>query len=310
MASKISERGSASSPLASYTGLIVNASSAGVKLSDLISREFLISHDEACDLIDFGSVQVAGHGERNPSYKLVGGEEIRVYWPRGGVRRFYEIDPARILYRDRHLIAYDKEAGIPSQQTPADAYNNVFAALFRYLMAEDAADPYAAIHHRLDRETSGVMVFALDRSANRNLGSAFEHHSIIKDYLAWIDGNPAVDSWVSRDDIGRKGGRYRTVPGGQGKSAETAFRVLYVEENRSLIWARPKTGRTHQIRLHLSAMGHPVIGDRLYGTNPSKRLYLHAYRIKLPHPVDGCELTITAPAPLDWPPPHSVALTD
>lgn len=277
-------------------------------MGDLLSQQLLISPAAAGDLIDFGSVYLDGRLERDRQRRLAGGEQVTINWPRGGVRRFYQIDPARILYRDRFLLAYNKEPGIPSQQVPADAYNNIYAAVQRFLESGSAKPPYVALHHRLDRETSGVMLFVVDRSINRRLSDAFKAHTVIKDYLVWVAGNPAADRWTAADDINRKNGRHTTVPRGQGKPAETVFQVLAREPEQTLLWARPKTGRTHQIRLHLAAAGHPVLGDRLYGKTPAARLYLHAYRLRLDHPATGAPLLLTAPIPQDWPPPHTLDL--
>ncbi len=285
-----------------------DSSAEGMSLAEYLSRELLIAEDLASDVIDFGSVQVAGRQERNPGAILRSGNEIRVCWPRGGPRRHYEVDPLRIIHRDRLLLAYNKEAGTPSQQTPSDAYNNLFAALQRYLLRESPSAGYIALHHRLDRETSGIMLFAIDREANRRLGLAFQRQKLSKDYLAWIAGIPGQDRWVSTEDIGRKGGRYCTLPKGDGKSAETSFQVLHREGDRTLLWARPRTGRTHQIRLHLAAMGIPILGDRPYGGPAAERLYLHAFRLILPHPDTGARLTLVAPAPHEWNLPDSFAL--
>lgn len=283
----------------------------GTPLSRLLAEHLLILEERAADLIDFGSVYLDGRVERDPSRTLRGGEEIVVNWPRHGTDRHYEIDPARILYRDKYLLAYDKEAGVPSQQTPADAYNNLFAALLRHLAAEGRAPaPYAALHHRLDKETSGVMVFALDRAVNRRLGDSFQERRVVKDYLAWVDGTPALDRWTAAEDICRKEGRYRTCPPGQGKPAQTLCRVVFRAADRALVAARPVTGRTHQIRLHLAARGHPVIGDRLYGKTAADRLYLHALRLRLPHPKLGSELVLNAPVPDQWPEPREPAIPD
>jgi 23S rRNA pseudouridine1911/1915/1917 synthase len=317
-------------PLSSTDCWVVDGASGDTLLVDHATKQLLISHEQAVDLIDFGSVYVQGRQERNPSRVLAGGEEIRVCWPWKGARRFYEIDPARILYQDRYLLAYDKEGSIPSQQTPSDGYNNLFAALYRYLERGNVRNPYVALHHRLDRETSGVMIFALDRSANRNLGESFMNRKVIKDYLAWIGGNPTREEWMVDADIGRKDGRYLVCPKGRGKPAQTLFTVIcrdtdafladatnQTEEpeqtgrpDRALVLARPLTGRTHQIRLHLASRGHAILGDNLYGGRPAKRLHLHAYRLELPHPVTRKQLILTASVPPEWPPPHSVAIPD
>jgi len=273
-------------------------------LFEHLAKQLFISEPDASDLIDFGSIHINGRAVRNPSWRLSGNEEVWVYLPLHGTRRAYEINPDRILYRDACLLAYNKEAGIPSQQTPADAYNNLYAAVYRHL-SKDSPSPYVALHHRLDQETSGVMLFAVDRTVNRSLGNAFQKHNVGKDYLAWVEGVPSKDEWICKKAIGRKGGRYLIRSSDKGKTAETWFKVIF-SDGDSLVLARPLTGRTHQIRLHLAADGHPVMGDRLYGGRRAKRLLLHAYRLRLWHPTTKGELRITAPIPEDWPLPQSV----
>ncbi|NLI81391.1 MAG: RluA family pseudouridine synthase [Deltaproteobacteria bacterium] len=280
----------------------------GVSLAEYLARELSIPPHEASDLIDFGSVQVDGRQARSGAMFLKGVSEVRVYPPYNGTRRHYEIDVRRILHRDTCLLAYDKEAGIPSQQTPSDAYNNVFAALKRYLAAERIGEPYVALHHRLDRETSGILLVSLMKKANRTLGGAFAQRKIRKDYLAWVLGHPRKDYWTASEDIGRKGGRYCTLPKGTGKSAETAFWVLWRESGRTLVHGCPVTGRTHQIRLHLAAHGTPVLGDTMYGGGREDRLYLHAWRLTIVHPSTGKTLHLTAPVPPDWKVPVHVIL--
>jgi 23S rRNA pseudouridine1911/1915/1917 synthase len=255
---------------------------------------------EASALIDFGSVYVQGRIARDPSRMLSPDEEISVTFPPYGVRKFYELDPARILFRDRFMLAYDKEAGIPSQQTPYDAYNNVFAALLRYLAGTGQSRPYAALHHRLDRETSGLMIFALEKKANNLLGSAFQEKHIKKQYLALVEGSPERESWTEDREIGKKGGKYKAVNRGEGKNAKTEFQVMRREESRALILAAPLTGRTHQIRIHLAQCGHPIVGDTEYGAEPERRLYLHAWRLTLKHPISGKSIDLEAPIPPEF----------
>jgi 23S rRNA pseudouridine1911/1915/1917 synthase len=273
----------------------------GLSLCEAVSDYLRVPQGEAADLIDFGSVYVRGRIERNPSMILSGEEEISAAFPPYGIRRFYEIDPARVIFRDRFLFIYDKEPGIPSQQTPYDAYNNVFAALFRHLAREETTDRYAALHNRLDRETSGVLLFALKKGVNESLSRVFQQRRVKKEYLAWVEGVPKNDSWTSDWEIGKIGGKYTAVRKGEGKKAETIFSVLRREAGRALVLASPLTGRTHQIRIHLAEAGHPAVGDRAYGARPHRRLYLHAWRLTLKHPVSGKLLCLEAPVPADWP---------
>ena len=277
------------------------AQDKALSLDEAVSDYLRVSKREAAGLIDFGSVYVRGLMERNPSITLSGGEEISVTFPPYGIRRFYEIDPIRVIFRDRFVFAYDKEPGIPTQQTPYDAYNNVFAALLRHLAGEKSSERYAALHNRLDRETSGVVLFALEKRVNKSLGRAFQERLVKKEYLAWVEGAPENDSWTVDSQIGKVGGKYAVVGKGEGKKAETLFRVLRREEGRSLLLASPLTGRTHQIRIHLAQAGHPVAGDRAYGAKPDRRLYLHAWRLTVKHPVSGKLLSLEAPLPADWP---------
>jgi 23S rRNA pseudouridine1911/1915/1917 synthase len=288
----------------------IDAAASGTDLAKSVTLALLIPQEEALDLIDFGSIQVNGRQERLAARLLSAGDTVQVHRPRHGIARSYEIDPRRILYRDNALLAYDKEPSIPSQQTPYDAYNNLYAALGRYLATGQSSRNYVGLHHRLDQETSGVMVFTLEPGANRKLGRAFEMRRVVKDYLAWVPGHPEPEYWACENEIGRKQGRYATVPTGQGKPAKTLFDTLARDADDTLIWARPLTGRTHQIRLHLAACGHPILGDRLHGAPPSRRLYLHAYRLRLPHPVTGKMIELTAPVPPDWPEPRRLAIPD
>ncbi len=273
----------------------------GLSLGEAVSDYLRVAKEAAAGLIDFGSVYVGGRIERNPSMILSGEEEISAAIAAYGTRRFYEIDPARVILRDRFILGYDKEAGIPSQQTPYDAYNNVFAALLRHLARQENTDRYAALHNRLDRETSGVLLFALEKKVNEPLGRAFQQRRVKKEYLVWVEGVPKNDSWTSDREIGKIGGKYTAVSKGEGRKAQTHFSVLRREAGRALLLASPLTGRTHQIRIHLAEAGHPAAGDRAYGAKPDRRLYLHAWRLMLKHPVSGEHLCLEAPVPADWP---------
>ncbi|MCE5335933.1 MAG: hypothetical protein LLG06_15235 [Desulfobacteraceae bacterium] len=296
---------SGAGPPSSFTWR-VDGGKTGLILREEVSRFLKLSLEESEALIDFGSVYVRGRMERNPGRILEEAETVSVTFPPYGVKRFYELNPVRILFRDRHLLAYDKEPGTPSQQTPYDAYNNIFAALLRFLRREGSRKTYAALHHRLDLETSGLMLFALEAGVNARLGRIFERKNCRKEYLAWIEGCPDLRSWTCDAEIGKIGGKYRAVGKGKGKSAETVFRLLHRDGDRSLVWACPLTGRTHQIRIHLAETGHPVSGDRMYGAKRAERLYLHAWRLSLDHPVTGKPLRLEAAVPPEWNVPPEV----
>ncbi|SFM63232.1 RluA family pseudouridine synthase [Thermodesulforhabdus norvegica] len=280
----------------------------GLTLAEFISKSTGLPGFQVEELIRFGSVHVSGKKIHDPLFRLDAGNIVRIYWPWHGVHRFYEINPERIIFRDKWVLAYNKEAGIPSQQTPSDSYNNVYHAIIRFLRREGISEPYVAIHHRLDQDTSGVIIFSVDRGANKELARAFSRRQVTKEYLVWAEGRLPSTEWIADQDITRLKARYTWTEHGKGKKAETYFRVLLSRGNTHLLLALPKTGRTHQIRIHVTASGLRIPGDRLYGGRPQRHLLLHAYRLRLKHPVTGIPLTITAPLPDYWPERESIAL--
>jgi len=298
-------------------GFEVTGEDRGAELDRYLARKARFPLEEARDLVRFGAVWVNRRREEDPSRSLAPGDEVSVSIPRYGVKRYYEADPARVLYRDPWILAYDKEADIPCQPTPYDSYNNVCEGLRRWVRSQggpeevragdagrgaETQEPsgYLALHHRLDLAVSGVMVFALSTRANKSLFDAFQTRRVEKIYRAVVCGNPASEDWVQTAAIGRKAGKYLCVPRGQGKEAETGFRVLRRGRDRAVVEARPRTGRTHQIRLHLAWSGLPVLGDRQHGGQPFPRCMLHAHRIRLAHPVTGEEMALEAPVPEEF----------
>lgn len=155
--------------------------------------------------------------------------------------------------------------------------------------------------HRLDRPTSGLMLFALHPRAARGLARLWRAGRVAKRYLAVISGDPGeeplvLDQAIARDPL--TPGRF--APSSRGRPARTAVRTLIRGATQNLVEARPLTGRSHQIRVHLAAAGWPVAGDVLYGGAPAPRLMLHAWRLELPHPVTGEGLSLTAPPPEEF----------
>lgn len=274
--------------------LAVPAAGRGKAISPYLSGLIRRGIAETRDLVSFGAVYVNGRVFMDPDALLEGGEEILVTIASYGAKRFYEVDPGRILYEDQWLLAYDKEAGTPSQQVPHDAYNNLYHGLMRHL------DGYIALHHRLDRDVSGVMLFCRDRGLNHAVGDLFREGRIEKVYLAVVSGPAASETWSVGMPIAKRDGRYLCVEDGMGKPARTDFEVLRRMEGRTLVRARPRTGRTHQIRLHLAVGGNPIVGDERYGGPPGPRLMLHGSALEFRHPATKTPLRIEAPLPGDW----------
>ncbi len=207
-----------------------------------------------------------------------------------------------VLYEDDHLLAIDKPAGLLVHDAPAEPGAPSVAAWFVERYSDEAAAfdvERPGIVHRLDKHTSGVLLLAKTPAAQAALSAAFEARETGKQYLALCDGIPERDRAVIDADIGRShADRRRMAVASDGRSAQTEYEVLAAARERSFLLAKPLTGRTHQIRVHLAAIGAPVAGDELYGRGPGPRHLLHAWRLTVPHPAGG-GLTVTAPLPRD-----------
>jgi RluA family pseudouridine synthase len=214
-----------------------------------------------------------------------------------------ELPAAAVLHVDDDLLLVDKPAGLPSDRTPDPRRDHLVAAAGRLLarlgLPVEEGGPW--IHNRLDRDTTGVVAMALSGRANGPLGAIFAERGAEKVYLALVER-----VWEGGDEVEAReplragaGGRVEVVRSG-GKPARTSLRVLARGAGGVLVVARPATGRTHQIRVHLAHRGAPIVGDELYGGAPGPRLMLHAWRLSLPHPVTGEALAVTSPIPPDF----------
>jgi RluA family pseudouridine synthase len=280
-----------------------------------------VSKGQARKLVVAGAVYLNGRRVRIASKTLLPGARLEVHVdlarleaPEGPRRdRAFTLGPEHILYEQDGLLAVNKPAGLPTQPTLDEARQNLYATLQRYVAARAGKavnDPeaYVGLHHRLDRDTSGVVLFTTSRAANAGVARLFAERLASKTYhcLARWDGRAVDAEWKVRDYLGRdpgKKGRMRSVRSG-GDPAETDFRVLERLPGALLIEARPRTGRMHQIRVHLSEAGLPILGDATYGDESTRaaapRLMLHAANLTFPHPVHNVEVSISAPIPEDF----------
>lgn len=203
------------------------------------------------------------------------------------------VNPSCVLFEDDHLLVVHKPAGI-NTHAPAPFAGE---GLYDWLRHRDPAWASLAIHHRLDKETSGVMVFGKTPEANRSLTRQFSEHSIEKTYVFLTDRLVDPSTFHIRSCLVRSGAKYLSRPiHAGGIQAETRFRVLtdlskgkvQAKTSRPLLFeANPVTGKTHQIRAHAAALGFPILGDTLYGGSRAPRLCLHASGLALSHPVTG-----------------------
>ncbi|MGB3316469.1 MAG: RluA family pseudouridine synthase [Albidovulum sp.] len=205
-------------------------------------------------------------------------------------------DPLKILYSDHHLLVVDKPAGLLS--VPGKGEHLADCLLCRI----QAAWPEALLVHRLDRDTSGVMVFALSSMAQRHLGLQFEKRQTKKVYYARVWGHvaaktgtvdlPIIVDWPNRP--------LQKIDHEKGRQAVTDWRVVRYEDAETRVRLFPHTGRSHQLRLHMKEIGHPILGDPFYATGPARdfpRLMLHAESLRLRHPEGGAGMNFSAPRP-------------
>jgi 23S rRNA (cytosine1962-C5)-methyltransferase len=219
--------------------------------------------------------------------------------------RPFRLTPAGILFRDAALLAVDKPPGLPTHAT-ADASRPSLVGHVERFLAAAGAGAYVAVHQRLDRDTSGVVLFATDPRANENLARAFAGRQVEKTYVA-LTARPATlprrafDVSVPLAPAGPRGPRRTTVGGEGALAAETRVVVREVLADALLVEARPLTGRKHQVRAHLAHAGIPILGDPVYGdAKRAPRLMLHARRLALPHPLTGEPLVLESPLPADF----------
>ncbi len=260
-----------------------------------------------------GSGQVTVDGEvAKPSHKVRQGEEIVLLLPaEESAELLPEAIPLDIVYEDQALLVVNKPAGMvvhPAPGHPGGTLVNAVLAHCPELAASD--DDRPGIVHRLDRDTSGLILVAKSERSRRALQRQFKERQVHKAYLALLDGHlqPAwgrVEAPVGRDPHHRQ--RMTVLAGGREAATEYhvleqfAHRVGQAAGDYTLIEAQPITGRTHQIRVHFASVGHPVVGDEVYGrrktTLPVPRQFLHARRLGFKHPSTGHRLDLEAPLP-------------
>ena len=284
------------------SALRVPPEAAGLRL-DRFLAEPLGSRAQAQSLIDSGAVTVDGQ-VRPKRHQLRGGETIVVQQTASAPSE-PEAEPAAygVAYEDDALLVVDKPAGVVVH--PARGHRS--GTLAQALEARGAAggEPWrAGIVHRLDRDTSGLLVVAKDEEVHRRLKALLAARELQREYLALVEGRPeartgTIDAPIGRD---RRDRVLMSIDTDDPREARTHFGIERLLGDTTLLRIRLETGRTHQIRVHLAAIGHPVCGDPQYGAagvHGLHRQFLHAARLAFPHPLTGAPVDVASPLPAD-----------
>ncbi len=253
-----------------------------------------VSKSEARRIIDRGGCNLNGSMVRVASRTVRSGDTIDVGVMEPGRFRDLVLPREALLHENDDLIALNKPAGVNSQRTPYQLKGTLEYWAGEYFRQQGNPEP-ARVIHRLDRGTSGVMLFPKHKRAAAWLSKRFHDSQVEKRYLALVGGTPGQAEWRVDGPIGKvASARYGIVAGG--RSALTEFRLLAESSGYTLVEARPLTGRTHQIRVHLQSCGLPIVGDGTYGGEPAARMMLHCSSLRF---ADGGGREIVVEALLD-----------
>ncbi len=274
---------------------IVGKEQNGSRLDDAIATLCEgVSKSEARRIIDRGGCTVNVSLVRVASRGVKAGDVIEIGVMEAGRFQDLQLPPEALLFEDDELIAVNKPAGINSQRTPYQLKGTLEYWVSEYFKSEGNSEP-ARIVHRLDRGTSGAMLFPKNRQAAAWLSKQFQDGLVEKRYLALVCGCPDQKEWRVDAPIGKiASARYGIVAGG--KPSITEFRTVASYGNISLVEARPLTGRTHQIRVHLASAGLPILGDTTYGGQKAERMMLHCSAMTF---QSSKKMVINVTAPLD-----------
>jgi 23S rRNA pseudouridine1911/1915/1917 synthase len=280
------------------------------RLDVAIAKALELSRTYAKELVAEGFVHIDGKAVSKASTKLQGNERITVQFPPPRPSTVEaETITIDILYEDDDLVAINKPPFLIAHPTASVRTGTVVNALLGQMQlsssneaSPDDDDYRPGIVHRLDKDTSGVMVIAKHDEAHRHLADSFKNRLAQKEYIAITIGKLSDDINLNAS-IGRHPvqGQKMMVGGEHARDASTHFQVLEKISGYTLVRAKPLTGRTHQIRVHLAYLGSRVMGDEVYGkaSKAISRQALHAFKLTLPHPKSKQLMTFTAPVPLD-----------
>lgn len=280
-----------------------------------------LSRAQAARLIRDGHVRIDDHAEQRPAARVSAGTRVTVDVPAPvPAEAQAQALPLTVVYEDPHLAVVDKPAGMVVHPAPGHADGTLVNALLHHLdgLSSIGGSQRPGLVHRLDRGTSGLLVVAKDDRSHRALSDQFAAHTAGRIYLAWVHDPPKAESGTVTSQLARHPRdrlRYASTDGAQGKRAVTHWERLAKRGTVGLMRCRLETGRTHQVRVHLSELGCPLLGDDLYARRTAspvpasvralvapagERPLLHAWQLRFTHPVTGEALRFVAEPPTDF----------
>ena len=294
----------------------------GQRLDKALADASGLSRERVKALLGEGRITVGGKPAGQPSLKLTAGTAFAIAVPAPVPAEAEAQDiPLNIVYEDEHLLVVDKPAGLVVHPAAGNLDGTLVNALLHHC-AKNGGGKLSGIGgvarpgivHRIDKDTSGLLVVAKSDAAHEGLARQFAAHSITRAYLALVAGHPQPPSGTVRGAIARSTANRKKmalVEDGRGKHAVTHYKVLEYLDNAALVECRLETGRTHQVRVHMSSIGHPLLGDPVYGRTPARlrpilsaldfrRQALHAAELGFIHPITGQEMHFTSPLPDDF----------
>ena len=292
----------------------VPAKARGQRLDQFLAHQLpTLSRSRIQELIREGRAEVDGRAARQPRQRLKGGERVRLeVVERPALAATPEAIPLDILYEDEDLAVVNKPAGLVVHAGAGHRRGTLVNALLHRFgqLSSLGGALRPGLVHRLDKTTSGLLVVAKNDAAHQRLAEQFRSRAVEKRYLAVVHGRPAraqghIALPVARD---KRRPTRMTTRRAEGRAAATDYRVLASTGELTLVEAFLRTGRTHQLRVHFSALGHPIAGDTLYGAPRQagrgnamlpvlNRIFLHAERLRFQHPRTGKPLEFRAPLP-------------
>ncbi len=289
---------------------IRNEGEDAIRLDKFLAQsEPEISRVQFQQLIADGSVFVDGEVQQKPAYKLAPGSTVRYSLPTPQenqlLHQAIEVD---VIYGDENVIVVNKPAGMVVHPGAGNAQDTLVNAILHHWpeIARVGEAERPGIVHRLDKDTSGVLILARNETSYNWLVRQFKSRKTIKTYLALVDGQPPtpsgrIEAAIGRDEKNRQ--RMAVVYGDKGKNAVTEYHTLETYADHTLLEVQPLTGRTHQIRVHMAFLGCPVTGDRIYGRRKKSldipRFFLHAHKLSIRLPGEGEPTEFTAPLAAD-----------